>query len=251
MMLVFLFIGVSVSDLFPVVMCAPGVLFVLLLVFVYALSTDSPKEHSIREGNVSLDSLLWCATAFSYIICLSYAYALTSPNRPRPSRVQSDLRTYSVAVNSYHLDNGQYPNWSLDPAKNNFAWVKDRTGILKTQPTFLLKVDAGPGNLTTPVAYMSTLPHDLFSPIEGAMFCYWTPLADDKTSASFGGAASTPKGYIMWSAGPDRQYDLTIQNIALAFDEKSTTPTAFLIAHTYDPTNGVKSRGDIWRIGPR
>ena len=58
------------------------------------------------------------------------------------------------------------------------------------------------------------------------------------------------KDWILWSAGPDRDYDLNEGNIAAvlgAAQDKLTSQS--LLAITYDPTNGTLSSGDIWFRG--
>lgn len=75
------------------------------------------------------------------------------------------------------------------------------------------------------------------------------PYAYYSTSASDG--ATTVSGYIVWSCGPDQKYDLNADNIAQAYNPAGPVPSSFLIARTYDPSNGAASAGDIVRYkGP-
>ena len=123
-----------------------------------------------------------------------------------------------------------------------------------SQPTFGLP-STGSGSLTTPVNYLANkdfpmlaIPADPFAPVKGAPLCYY--LSPDS------------KGWILWSAGPDRKYDLTAQNIGIVYkpivppDLKGRNPIFApalaiypkLIFYTYDPTNGTKSGGDVFRV---
>jgi type II secretory pathway pseudopilin PulG len=55
-------------------------------------------------------------------------------------------------------------------------------------------------------------------------------------------------GWIVWSAGPDGDYDLNPSNIKRAYSSTESVPSSLLIRHTYDPINGTTSGGDIWKI---
>jgi len=85
--------------------------------------------------------------------------------------------------------------------------------------------------LTTPVAYITSLPVDPFAPEEGAVFGYFK---------------HNDTGWILYGAGPDRDYDLDLEKDYSATARNNPLPT--LIQKTYDPTNGSVSGGDIWRI---
>ena len=58
------------------------------------------------------------------------------------------------------------------------------------------------------------------------------------------------KGWIVWSPGPDKDYDWTLKTIAAFDDPVRSTPTAALLEETHDVTNGAISSGDLWRAGP-
>ena len=53
------------------------------------------------------------------------------------------------------------------------------------------------------------------------------------------------KGWIVWSIGPDRFYDIDPE---LHYDPDVRDPAVGLIPVTYDSSNGTVSGGDIWRI---
>jgi hypothetical protein len=58
------------------------------------------------------------------------------------------------------------------------------------------------------------------------------------------------KDWILWSAGPDRDYDLNEGNIGAVLGTDQDKPTSqSLLAITYDATNGTLSSGDIWFRG--
>lgn len=83
--------------------------------------------------------------------------------------------------------------------------------------------------LTTPVPYMTSLFVDPFA--QGPD----TPIAYH----------GTDRGWILYSAGPTKQYQIIPQQ-----DYNDRVPTdrnPALVHKTYDPTNGTISAGDIWR----
>lgn len=148
------------------------------------------------------------------------------------ARARADLRVTAIALETYYLDNNAYPACAAErdrKAQGQF--------LPETQPGFLKRRDRFDPlfTLTTPIAYIKNYFPDPFAPTPGATFCYWTP-GDGK------------QGFIVWSAGPDGVYDLSMANIRTVHDPTLKVPTPALIALTYDPSNGARSRGDIWRL---
>jgi hypothetical protein len=160
------------------------------------------------------------------------------------SRTNTDLRSLATAIEAYNLDNDSYPVWSVDAERNAFL-ATARGRAVKNQPTFTLWSAREPDlmTLTTPVSYITSLGGDAFSPACGflrkAPFCYYAPAR----------VAYAPPGWILWSAGPDLDYDITMDSVARAYDVTTTQPSLVLLTEfTHDPTNGAKSDGDIWRV---
>lgn len=144
------------------------------------------------------------------------------------SKVASDLRALRVGVEAYRIDHNHYP-----PSTNITGQKSIETGV----PTFSDSTfnprgsgESGLMSLTTPIAYLSRLPLDVFAPEAGSRYGYFT----------------TGTAYLIWSAGPDRKYDLDISQ----FDPDQERQSAeFFARFTYDPTNGLVSSGDIWVSG--
>jgi type II secretory pathway pseudopilin PulG len=193
---------------------------------------------------------------------------LEAQTRAKVARVQSDMRSLATAIESFNVDTNKYPPSSPDPAQNLFgAAAVERNPALKQVSTFKLVTlkelgmagnlaapnvgVAAPGNepllmpLTTPIAYITALPSDVFAPgapAEKTSFCYY----------------STPDNkWIVWSAGPDGQYDVTTEDLTRVFAAGAPDPHQALTtgtgvsgrAFTFDPTNGTKSTGDVWKVG--
>lgn len=154
------------------------------------------------------------------INCKDYSTLLTSDLKPSADapmmmgdttslqspvgRIQQDLRTIAVGLECYYIDNNCYP---------------DRLS-----------------RLTTPVAYLTRVPKDLFGPAEERDFRY-------KTDAK--------RKWILQSHGPDGDYDMDLQ---LFLDSDSDAqflqPQNPGAKYLYDPTNGTVGGGDIMRVGP-
>jgi hypothetical protein len=171
-----------------------------------------------------------------YVIFLSIPsdvlFGFVDP-RSKVSRAKNDMRSIATALESYYNDHNCYPQSTSDTLRNMYAPFGPKSRMA-SQPTFGL-ASAGYGSITTPVAYMQAIPADPFAPVKGAPLCYYALPNND--------------GWILWSAGPDRKYDLTSQNIGGIYRPAGRDmPDPTLISLTYDPTNGIESKGDVWRL---
>ncbi|HQH71663.1 MAG TPA: prepilin-type N-terminal cleavage/methylation domain-containing protein [bacterium] len=150
--------------------------------------------------------------------------------KAKVSAAYAEMKTLSTVVEAYALDHNCYPLDGNDHFERDEA-LFDQARIQKV--------------LTTPLAYISEIPADIFHTKENHTY-------DPKIARHFQSRPpypyvyftrdnfvlnrGTPKGYFIFSFGPD-QY----------FDNDSTAPEDVL---KYDPTNGVISMGDLIRKGP-
>ncbi len=146
---------------------------------------------------------------------------LEAQARGKTARVHSEIRMLAGALAAYHSDNGAYPPAALGDLQLDHPLVA----------------------LTSPVAYVSSIPRDPFgiAPMDFNPGLFLVGYAyKDRVSTSRGMPAETygniwkelpEKDYFLHSCGPNRVWDVT------PFVE-------------YDPTNGTLSRGDICRFGP-
>lgn len=213
-------------------LCAP-IAFILDLI-----RSLSGKRETKPSGGRAL--LLWIGLTISGAIICSHVIRLfiEIPTRSITARMRGDLRTFGIALDTYHSAHKSYPAWSLEHTRNINADLVEAKSKLAKIPAFATLSETRI-TLTTPIAYLSSHFSDPFTDVKGTPFAYWTDATKDTTAT----------GYIMWSPGPDYVYDLTIDNIAQAYDPRSPNqPSAYLLGRTYDPSNGVNSEGDIWRI---
>lgn len=197
------------------------------------MNMDRPYKSERGAIAKHLGLAVFVIIVISILALVALPNFLGSRSRPSVSRVRADLRSVATAIENYYVDRSTFPAWSARQDANIFSKegreAKFADGLL---PTFALLNPAGPQQtLTTPIAYLISYPSDPFAPAAGIPFCYWT----DKS------------GWIMWSAGPDRKYDLTIDNIGLVYHAEDKVPSDLLIMKTYDPSNGPGSPGDIYR----
>jgi hypothetical protein len=153
------------------------------------------------------------------------------------SRTGADLRSLSVALEAYHFDHGEYP--AMIPL---VAFMVNPEGISE-RPDLQRATVIDPGaadhaGLTTPIAYISALYSDICAP---------SPL-----DGGSGGGNAMPylyhtdgRGWILISRYNDGDCDI---DPARDYDSAAEGPTERLILAGYDPTNGARSSGDLWRI---
>lgn len=193
---------------------------------------QSVDEKSFQRKLTSISAL--CLVFFLLLALLAewLPNGLVDETRS-PIHANADMRTLGRALEDFYREHHAYPAWSLDPDQNAFGQGAKNNPNMAGQPTFMVRSAlTGLKTLTTPVAYMSEYPKDPMAPTKGLTFSYF----------------SMASGWILWSAGPDKTYDLSIENIKQAYDPNKSMPSAYLIERTYDPSNGSTSGGDIWRV---
>jgi len=165
----------------------------------------------------------------------------------RLSRAVADGRIMHTAVASFMVDNDAYPAWVLGSDPNSAS--RD-FHTLANLPTF----QANPGPVT-PIAYITRLLTDPFS-TEGAHYAYYSVHVGSVEEGLSQG------GFILFSPGPDGDYDLTLEILQAEFrrEKGDGTEAGFstgaagmrgnipgLAPYLYDPTNGLESGGDVAR----
>lgn len=217
----------------------------------------------------TLIELLIVVAIIAILAAIAVPNFLEAQARSKISRARADMRSIATAIEAYRLDNTTYPiysrhvtgdltlaspfaNFFNNPAHDFYTWI------------YNFRVPRGPaenfGMVTTPVAYMTSIPPDPFAEVKGGPYGYYHTINN--------------RAWILYSFGPQRAYGL---NWAIDADfgaeyQQSTAydymlnpygsnPTAKLLtgigvdnwaggAYSYDATNGTKSFGNIWRVGP-
>ncbi|MGC9329080.1 MAG: type II secretion system protein [Candidatus Hinthialibacter sp.] len=166
----------------------------------------------------TLIELLIVVAIIGILAAIAVPNFLNAQVRAKVSRVEADMRTLATALESYHLEFGNYP----------VAHLIDQQ---IASGTALSRFSA----LTTPIAFISFYPADPFGKKkESSEFHTHTYDYYDWTSAKLANNAPQSTRGACWriaSAGPDM-----IQTVGFSVD--------------YNSSNGVLSRGDIVRLGP-
>jgi len=164
---------------------------------------------------------------------------LNAQVRAKIARVHSDLRAFSVAIDSYNIDSNSNP-WGHFP---------NQVGGYTT---------ASLTCLTTPVSYISSvMQEDSFGegtfgvsgPSNKKFYVYvsydgfWAQ--NDASAQSYFGNHPYFKGYGMTSFGPDKLDSGGVWAVLMFKVGSMTAGNAAL----YDSSNGLISRGDICRYG--
>jgi len=194
----------------------------------------------------TLIELLIVVAIIAILAAIAVPNFLEAQVRSKVSRAKGEIRTLDVALTAYHVDQGDYPPWNLP---------------LISHPASYTRASWRMHRLTTPVAYITTIPKDPFaifrefdeaSAFGGALHARWDTY--DYANNYFYPPASDAKS--LWghwwrlsSFGPDNYNQFAGGRTTWA----GVSPAAFdqFPNYIYDSTNGVVSWGDIVRVGPR
>jgi type II secretion system protein G len=193
-----------------------------------------------RKG-FTLIELLIVVAIIAILAAIAVPNFLEAQTRSKVSRVKADMRTIATGMESYLLDYNTYVNDSDN--------------------TLGKGGEGGLAYLTSPIAYLTTLPQDPFqsqlsaSDNDAAKYFELGSGADNAftwksrfgSSGNSGGARI--QSWLLISVGtntsPKNQADDTTNN-----DEWPTrVPGSPCDLLHYDPTNGTVSKGDIYRAG--
>jgi len=184
-------------------------------------------ESSPKLRAFTLIELLIVVAIIAVLAAIAVPNFLEAQVRSKNSRSVADLRTVATAMEAYAVDTGRYPEY-LHP--------QDAGSIL-----FI------PVRLTTPMAYLTGLPNDVFVgkqlagvPVQHTFYYRHNYDSVYQGTTRHGGhvqehytsltGSHAPVMWTAWSFGPDLDDD---HGVVL-----------------FDPTNGTVSNGDLMKFGP-
>ncbi len=183
--------------------------------------------RSINSCQVAftLIELLIVVAIIAILAAIALPNFLEAQTRAKVSRAQSDLRTITVGLEAYRIDGNNYPPCYVYPSRRELS------------------------PLTTPIAYLSSVPSEVFNPHDALGNLFAEPIYDfvryryERAAIPVlhvDDTRSVGRQWFLVSVGPDNQQEHLYINIPIIGFAFATS--------AYDPTNGSISRGDVFRV---
>jgi type II secretory pathway pseudopilin PulG len=160
--------------------------------------------------------------------------------RSKVSRAKSDMRSYSIAINAYQVDYNRPP---LGYTEAGLAYP----GIAQNNRFWIFKF------LTTPVAYLTSLPTDPFAPKmagrEEAVYYFFNTFYKSSSYTAAVVDKVRAKGFmwVLYSVGPNRnEGEPWIEDMLANNPGTPLTNGISAAGNIYDPSNGTVSYGKIY-----
>lgn len=194
----------------------------------------------------TLIELLVVVGIISILASIATPNFLEAQTRAKTARVKNDARVVAVALESYGVDNTAYPYRTEVAVAGLYG---DHMGRCDTKVQEM-------SVLTTPIAYISTLPIDIFNKREqepSNILDYWSReitqgMLEDSYTLSLLHATNLNPGFAIVSYGPDG----LLGYVGMSYVGCPPIPFGAAGEHTrfksYDPTNGTVSYGNIFRL---
>ena len=200
----------------------------------------------MKKLGFTLIELLIVVAIIAILAAIAVPNFMEAQARAKVSRVKADIRSLGTAMECYQVDNNMYP-WSKIPS---FTYGQASHYWLYIQFDQGTVVGSYGAAITTPIAYIATIPLDPFTTraYNGTPYPGWPgkPL-NASCLFVFGKHWDYIRGIY---GGVGSNYPLLYQDVGYALYSIGPSCNLFWSPPTiYDPTNGTMSPGEIWYVG--
>lgn len=207
----------------------------------------------------TLIELLIVVAIIAILALIAVPNFLEAQTRAKVTRAKADMRAMTTALQAYRIDYDMYPPDVDSGAYNNVIPANHLNWRNEIASYYML---------TTPTAYLTSIPRDPFYMNQGGSprgmaskdIAYFEYSEDElhapgtlrADEATWKRMKATQNGFTVISMGPDRYADFTwrAEDWEVVGYDSSRNPTlrnSRGIALGYDPTNGTVSQGDVLR----
>jgi len=217
-------------------------------------------KSDMSKNAFTLIELLIVVAIISILAAIAVPNFLEAQTRAKISRAKSDMRTEAIAIEAYCVD------WNSYPKGNYFQLAYP----LPSHPHGY--GERALASLTTPLAYLSSLPEDPFNVVGACTYDYrihsrktfddpiqapimqhhYYSAFDSKRMVGLKSEDYYSNGVVSWyvlqNCGPIG-FRYTLGSNVLKTMPEDAQGTRSIVYRLYDPTNGTVSFGAIYRIG--
>jgi len=233
------------------------------------LSVRFYLTSKIRTGNGSavvnmrlraftLIELLIVVAIIAILAAIAVPNFLEAQTRAKVARVMADMRTMNTAIESYRIDHNKVPirndHWNDDSPKR---YIPD--GNTKIYDPANPAASVGLHVITTPIAYLGSLPEDVFNvPLRSLMLDqepgvsmsldYWDILQLQAFRMALNpGQKLSQRGYALLSVGPDK-FIGGLNSARPGYPMPQPSWVLNSMRWMYDPSNGTTSAGNVYHF---